>query len=533
MTSQQLPERPNLEQLKNQAKTLLRSARDGDAAAIGRFRTLPGLAGTSADEIDGLALALHDAQSVIAREHGFVSWNELREHVEARSLSFADAVDEFVRCATGNAAPRARRLLALHPAIAHATLHTELVLADARAVEERLQRRAGAAAADATASSGPHEWEPLLYVCHTCLHSDAPDRLAALVTIARKLLELGANPNAVYVWRWHAELPRTALWGALCTVRHLPLAEALLEHGANPTDGVSMHIAAGGGDVRALELLRRYRAQVNGIPGGGPPLAYILGWATSSTGARWLLEHGADANLAWTASGDAPMHVAARRWDVAMVELLAHHGADLSARRADGCTPHTLAALHGNDTVAEWLLAHGARDELSELERFVAACTRGDETRARALLRSQPQLSSELTHAHHLLLHRHAESGRADVLATMLACGFDPSARDAEGVTALHRAAMAGHVDAVRVLLDHGAPVDARDGMFAATPLVWTVEGRRNANQAGADHVAVARLLIAAGGSTDWTPPEAAPSPEGTLEKLAELVRAARKAPLG
>jgi len=149
------------------------------------------------------------------------------------------------------------------------------------------------------------------------------------------------------------------------------------------------------------------------------------------------------------------------------------------------------------------------------------------------LLRSQPQLSSELTHAHHLLLHRHAESGRADVLATMLACGFDPSTRDAEGVTALHRAAMAGHVDAVRVLLDHGAPVDARDGMFAATPLVWTVEGRRNANQGGADHVAVARLLIAAGGSTDWTPPEAAPSPEGTLEKLAELVRAARKAPLG
>ena len=86
---------------------------------------------------------------------------------------------------------------------------------------------------------------------------------------------------------------------------------------------------------------------------------------------------------------------------------------------------------------------------------------------------------------------------------------------------------MGGHPDAVRVLLAHGADVNARDGMFAAPPLVWAVEGRSTMNGRGLDHVAVARLLIAAGSPLDWTPPDGAPGPERTLEGLSELRRAA------
>src|SRR5437870_1608687 len=106
MTSQRLPERANLEQLKKQAKSLLHDARAKDPAALERFQALPALAQKSSAELGSFSLALHDAQSVIAREHGFKSWSELREHVEERSLSFAAAVDEFVRCATGGAATR-------------------------------------------------------------------------------------------------------------------------------------------------------------------------------------------------------------------------------------------------------------------------------------------------------------------------------------------------------------------------------------------------------------------------------------------
>lgn len=513
MTSQKLPERANLEQLKKQAKDLLRAAQSGDAAALERFRALPAFA----SGLDPAALALHDAQSAIAREYGFASWKEIKEHVEMQSLSGASAADEFVRCATGDARDRAMRLLAAFPDIAHASLFTELVLGDAAAVEARLAKDSGAA----LRPGGVQNWEPILYLCHTFVAKHEQ-----LVEIAWGLLQRGANPNAEYHWNWHPELPRTALWGALCAVKSLPLAETLLQAGANPTDGVSTHINAGGGNVAALDLLHRFGMNVDGIPGGVPPLRYLMSWSRNPNGARWLLEHGADPNLAWGELHDAPLHLAAERWDVPMVELLVRYGADIHRRRADGSTAYRLAELHGNREVAEWLLAHGAKDERSQLERFVSACAAGDRERAEAMLRERPELRGELKREHHLMMHVPAERGDARVLETMLSCGFDPNVGDKDNVTALHRAAMAGHVEAVRVLLAHGASLTAADGMFAASPLVWATEGWNHPVE-GSDHVGVARLLIAAGSPLGWTPPEGAPDPEGTLEKLAELRRRA------
>jgi len=523
MPLRELPARPNLVNLKKQAKSLLDAAQARDHDALRRFAILPALAGTSIEAIAGTGLALHDAQSTIAREHGFPSWNALREEVESRTLSFDAAVEEFIRSATGGGSGRAHRLLALHPGIATASLQTALVLGDADAVERRLADHPELA----TQTGGPMDWEPLLYACHTCMHVDAPARVEGLVAIARRLCAMGANPNAEYHWNWHPELPRTALWASVCAIQHLPLAEVLLQAGANPTDGVTSQIASGGGNLEALELLYRHGLNVNGIPGGVPPLVYMMLWADTPAGARWLLDHGADANLPWGADGEAPLHVAARRWDVPMVEYLVGHGADVSRRRADGATPHTLAELNGNTEIAAWLLAHGAVDEMSPLDRFMAACARGDRPAADALLAARPTLRNELRPEHHVMLHRPAESGNAKVLETMLACGFDVEAKDKDNVTPLHRAAMGGHVEAVRVLLAHGADVNAADGMFSASPLVWAVEGRSNSRHPDADFVGVARLLIAAGSPLEWTPPHGAPGPERTLEGLSDLRRAA------
>ena len=142
------------------------------------------------------------------------------------------------------------------------------------------------------------------------------------------------------------------------------------------------------------------------------------------------------------------------------------------------------------------------------------------------MLAAHPRLRAELNTEHHLLLQRPAESGNAPVLETMLARGFDPSVGDRDRVTPLHRAAMAGQVDAVRVLLAHHAPVDALDGMFSATPLIWAVEGRTHA-QPGSDHVGVARLLIDAGSPLAWNAPAGAPNQERTQDGLNDLKRAA------
>ncbi len=523
MPSRELPARPNLDNLKKQAKSLLDAAKARDVDALARFAALPSLSGKTTRELATDELALHDAQSVIAREHGFSSWNALREEVESRALTFEAAVDEFVRCATGGAVDRAERLLALHPRITSATLETALVLGDLAGVEQRLARDPR----PIHQGGGAQRWEPLLYVCHTSMHKREPERLDALVAIARHLLALGANPNAEYHWNWHPELPRTALWGSVCVIRHLPLAEALLDAGANPTDGVTAHITAGGGDVDALELLHRHGLDVNGSPRGVPPLAYSMTWADTPAGEYWLIDHGADANLPSGPDGEAPLHVAARRWDAAMAAHLVAHGADVSRRREDGATPHTLAELSGNAEVAAWLLAHGATDELSPLERFVAACARADRAAAQAMLAAQPSLRSQLTIDHHLMLHHPAENGNVAVLETMLACGFNADARDKDQVTPLHRAAMGGHADAVRVLLRHGADKGALDGMFAAPPLVWAVEGRDHARERDAEYIDVARVLIEAGSPVEWTPPEGAPSPERTLEGLSRLRREA------
>ncbi len=67
-----LPERASLEQLRKQAKDLLRGARGGDDAA---------LALVGADQ-RGNDLTLADAQHGLARHYGFPGWTALRRHVE-------------------------------------------------------------------------------------------------------------------------------------------------------------------------------------------------------------------------------------------------------------------------------------------------------------------------------------------------------------------------------------------------------------------------------------------------------------------
>src|SRR5690349_10291263 len=140
MTAQQLPPRPNLDQLKRQAKDLLESARRNEPGARARFRALPAFASASDETLDRTSLALHDAQSVIAREHGFHSWNALRERVEELTLEFDAAVVQFLEAATDGRGDRAERILALHPGVAKANFHTALVLGDAERVVERLDQ---------------------------------------------------------------------------------------------------------------------------------------------------------------------------------------------------------------------------------------------------------------------------------------------------------------------------------------------------------------------------------------------------------
>src|SRR6185503_15078734 len=82
--SSRLPARPSLEQLRKQAKELLKAYHAGDAGAAGRLRAC--IQRFSASELPADA-TLADAQFVLAREYGFESWARLVHHVRAHQPS--------------------------------------------------------------------------------------------------------------------------------------------------------------------------------------------------------------------------------------------------------------------------------------------------------------------------------------------------------------------------------------------------------------------------------------------------------------
>jgi ankyrin repeat protein len=305
----------------------------------------------------------------------------------------------------------------------------------------------------------------------------------------------------------HHGVKRSVLWGAACVTHLLPLVEILLDAGANVNDGVTLPLAASGADFLLLELLLKHGADVNfpWATDGASPLYSILQWNQTPEGPRWLLEHGANPDPVFAGNGETPLHVVARKWDVAMAEQLVSRGADIARRRNDGRSPYAIAELNGNRGVAEWLLARGAPAELSDIDQLVAACSRGDKASADAMLVNRPELHSEIKADHYIAFYQAAERNDVKALETMLGCGFDPNAGDEEmGKTALHCAAMAAWPEATRVLLAHGASVSVCDREFRAQPLIWAAEGSRHARGPGRDHTAVARMLLAAGSPTDW-----------------------------
>jgi len=79
----ELPARPNLDHLKNQAKELLKAHSARDPSVCERLRSLNRFKGKSDVEILAAELPLQDAQFVLAMEYGFSGWNELKQRVEA------------------------------------------------------------------------------------------------------------------------------------------------------------------------------------------------------------------------------------------------------------------------------------------------------------------------------------------------------------------------------------------------------------------------------------------------------------------
>jgi diguanylate cyclase (GGDEF)-like protein len=81
--SRVLPEKPSLENLKKQARTLRNAVTAGAAEAEARVRNSHPRAGV----LERARFSLSDAQLVVAREYGFESWPKLSAHVSERAAA--------------------------------------------------------------------------------------------------------------------------------------------------------------------------------------------------------------------------------------------------------------------------------------------------------------------------------------------------------------------------------------------------------------------------------------------------------------
>lgn len=484
----QLPERPDLEQLKKQAKDLLNEVESGRLEALARI-----------GEENQETFALNDAQRVLAREYGFESWPKLKLHVETRTEDTAEA--RLIEAALGGDMESIRIIVGERPGIWKRSIYAAAALGEKTGVEEWLAREPGLVAT----KGGPRNWEPIIYVCFG--RCDGGDETRA--TLAQQLLALGADPNTYWLDKFWPDSPQQLLYGATGVNNYPQLARVLLEAGADPNDCESRYHAAEANHVESLAVLREFGTDFSGKDKtwGNTPLYFLFGWYKPAQsvreGIRWLLEHGADPNIPSYVDtrNETPLLLAVRNsWEIEIIELLLQHGADPGVRRGDGRTAYALAVQSGREDVAMLLQAKGAPVETGPTDLFLGACMKGDEKTARALLKQKPDLVARLTPDEKLIVHEAAKRELAEEISLMVRLGMDISVTsEHNGETALHLAAWHGQVKAASALISAGAPLDLRDTRFNAPPIGWCAHGSQFCKDPDGDYAAVAKRLIEAG----------------------------------
>jgi len=508
MPTRELPARPNLEHLKNQARKLLKQALALDAEAAARF---------AAAGVSSSAPKLVDALHVIAREHGFDTWPALKLHVNVGSEDPAEALAAAIQA---NDAKVVREVLARHASL-----------------RERVN-------------------EPL-----AGLSFDTPALLGAVQRNNREmvdaLLDAGADINARSQW-WAGG------FGVLdCAGQEL--AEYLIARGAT----VDIHAAARLGKLDRLRELLEHDPELVRARGGDGQLP--LHFAATVEIAALLLEYGAEMDardidhestaaqymacerqsMEWrepyrhdvarfliSRGAQTDILMAAAVGDVALVEQILNDDPETirttvserwfpkSDPRSGGSiyffgfgmtkSPHMIAHQFGHTAVFNLLMQRSA-----PWLRLVQAAETGNEELAREIVRKHPTLFARLSGNAARRIIGTAVRNNARAVELRLDQGWPATAVLDNGQTALHYAAWHGNVQMVRALLGHGAQVNVFETEHGGSPLAWALHGSLNSWERGkGDYPAVAQALLAAGA--------AVPKPERPLEGSDEVLEVVR-----
>ncbi|KIV85881.1 hypothetical protein PV11_01533 [Exophiala sideris] len=171
----------------------------------------------------------------------------------------------------------------------------------------------------------------------------------------------------------------------------------------------------------------------------------------------------------WATSHGAGISLASAFGLTQLVQLLIHenkYDLRLDARNLYGSTPLHEAAFNGHDSVAELLLEHGANlldTNYGSATPLYLAVTQGRLSTIKALLKHGRQQLDIPGPRGFTALHKAAEQGNEEMVATILEAGALVAAHDNHGMTALHLAARRGYLSVSRLLVSHGAIVHVRD----------------------------------------------------------------------
>ena len=431
--TRQLPPSPSLEQLKKQAKSLLKRQQAADPEALTRIReNHPRWRDLSAEQVAALPFALADAQLVIASEYGFASWPKLQAHVKtlAAARSTTEAVASLREAAGKGDLARLNALLDAHP--------------------ELIDERGGEGV-------------------RTALHHAVFGNSEAAVKL---LLERGANPNIrcqgdkAYPLHFAVEKHR------------LPIVRLLVEHGAD---------TVGEGDFHELGVIG-WATAWDYIQPNPEIVAYLLAHGARHTifsavamgDAEMIRElvsrtpGDLERRMNGTIMRSMPLHLAVIKNQPAAVTTLLDLGANTESLNEAGFSALDLAALDGRHDLVQVLLERGAN------VRLPAAVALHRTTDVEKLLRRDPGTLKPDGRWGHFII-RASERAPGEVIETLIRNGASVNVRDdpktsidaTSGYTPLHAAAWYGNLSAIGVLMKHGADVRAREEKYHGTPAGW------------------------------------------------------------
>lgn len=493
-----LPERPDLEHLRGQAKTLLDALRAKEPAAVERVsRAMPHR---------GEPWQLADAQFVVAREYGFASWPKLVAHVESlvANRDVRQRAAEAFHHAVASGDVSALAAIFQREPLARELVNAPIFPFGARPIS---RAKGNAALLDLLIANG----------ADINLKSDwAAGPWGVLETAERDEAELYLSRGATIDVFAAANLDRVDL------LRSMLDADPSLVHAKGGDGCRPLHFAK---SAAAMDLLLSHGADIDARDVDHESTA--LQWALPRPDAvnqgirpagsldrvRLLADRGAtvdifaaaaldDVALIRRALADYPSakdaHVNAPGYPPCPVQSGGHI---YTYTLGGGLTPYAIAAAFGSVNAMRLLMEHA-----TPRERLVAAAMVGRAEDARAVVASEPSLVKSLTPADQAALPTAAWNGNESAVMLMLDLGFDPLAKGPEGGNVLHSAAWRGLADLVdRVLAHpHVSPVRdeiiaAKDTSFGSTPLGWCCHGSTNCRNPKGDYPRIARALVAAG----------------------------------